>query len=214
MKLASTVVAGFAALVLCAGIAAAAPPPDEHGGPDRPAGHEEWQKKACTEPLARMKSHLEELKVRLSLTDAQRPLWDKWSAAVEESHAKAEAECLKDVAAPPKAPPTIVERLAKMQERLAGEAARLQASQPALAALYQALTPEQRDSFEHGVMMGHGGPGGGFGHHGHGWGEERDGHRHHHHCHHGHHGHHGHDGHDGWGHDGWGDKRHGDDGRE
>lgn len=179
MKPASIIVGGLAALAFCATVAlAVAAPPD-----DQTAAREHWRKHACTEPFAKLSGRLGYLEVKLDLTAAQRPLWDKWRAAVADGAGKVEAVCLKGAAAAPEAHPTIVERLAHTQERVAAEAAGLQAAQPSLAALYQALTPEQRELFEHGLRMGHGG-------HGHpGWGGGR---------------HRGHEGHDDKGHDGEG----------
>lgn len=194
LKLASIMVAGFAALALCANIAVAAaapaPAPDEHKGADKSAAHEQWHKQRCAEGVAVMSAHMDYLKAKLDLTAAQRPLWDKWWAVVSDGVAKARAACEKEAAAAPAARPTIVERLAQLQERLAARAANLQAEQPSLAALYEALTPEQRETLERGLAMGmeHGG----HGHHGH----------HGHHCHHGHHGDHG------WGHERHGEHEH------
>lgn len=177
MKSANILAGGLAALALCASVAIAiAAPPD-----DQAAATEHWRKQACTEPFARLSGRLAYLEVKLNLTAAQRPLWDKWRAAVADGAGKVQADCLKPVAGPAEAHPTIVERLAHLQERLAAQAAGLQAAQPSLAALYQALTPEQRELFEHGMRMGHG-------RHGHpGWGGGRHG------------GYEGHDRHDGGG---------------
>jgi len=166
LKIGSIMVAGFAALALCASVAVAVAAPDEPAGADRPGAHEQWRRHACIEPFARLNGRLGYLEVKLSLTGAQRPLWDTWRAAVADGAGKVQAVCLKGAAAPD-AHPTIVERLAHVQEKLATEAAGLQGAQPSLAALYQALTPEQRELFEHGLKMGHGR------HHHH--------HRHHHH---------------------------------
>jgi hypothetical protein len=184
-------VAGFAALALCASVANAIAAPDEHAGADRPGAHEHWRRHSCIEPFARLNGRLGYLEIKLSLTAAQRPLWDTWRAAVADGAGKVQDVCLKG-AATPDAHPTIVERLAHIQEKLATEAAGLQAAQPSLAALYEALTTEQRELFERGLKIGHG-------HHRHHRDRDRD--------------RHGKD--DGHSDDGHGDGRHhGDHGRE
>jgi len=103
----------------------------------------DWHKAMCVDHNARVVGHLAFLEVKLELTDAQRPLWDKWSTAVRGGIDKERAACLKETAEPDDTP-TIVERTAQFQEFLATKAESIKAAQPALEALYQALTPEQK----------------------------------------------------------------------
>jgi hypothetical protein len=166
-------IAGIAALVLGAGVALADPDTADHA-----AMHRHWRQIACTEHFARLSARLAYLEVKLDLTAEQRPLWDKWRAAAADGAGKVRQACLDSVPATD-AKPTIVDRLAHLQARLSTAAAALQTAQPSLAALYQSLTPEQREQFEHVLRMGrHHGHHGGWGHHG--WdhhGGDRDRHR-------------------------------------
>jgi hypothetical protein len=140
LKLASIIVAGFTALALYGTVAVANAAPTQD---------------VCTEQFARLSGRLAYLEVKLDLTAEQHPLWDTWRAAVADGAGKVRAVCLQRVPNPD-GRPTIIERLAHIQERLATGAAALQAAQPSLAALYQSLTPEQREMFEHGMRMEHG----------------------------------------------------------
>lgn len=160
------IIAGIATLVLGAGIAVAEP-----GAPDRAGMDQHWRQHACTERYARLSARLAYLEVELDLTAEQRPLWDTWRAAVADGAGKVRTVCVGNVPAPD-AKPTIVDRLAHLQERLATEAAAIQAAQPSLVALYQSLTPDQRDTVEHVLKMGHRHPGGW---HHHGFGPGRPG---------------------------------------
>lgn len=160
MNRARIAIAALAAVVLGAGIAVADPAASDHA-----AMRQQWRQHACTERFARLSARLAYLEVKLELTAEQRPLWDKWRASVADGAGKVRTVCVGSVPAPD-AKPTIVDRLAHLQERLATEAAALQAAQPSLVAVYQALTPEQRELFEHVLKMGHHHHHGGWHHHG------------------------------------------------
>lgn len=97
----------------------------------------------CIEHYARAVGHLAYLDARLELTSAQQPLWDNWSQAVTAGAEKTRDVC-RQGAASAGTPRTAVERSAHYQQVLATKADGLKAAQPALEALYQALTPEQR----------------------------------------------------------------------
>jgi hypothetical protein len=132
--IASAIVAGL-------GLSAALAQSSGQSDTVQPAG--DWRKAMCVDPSARVVGRLAFLEVKLELSDAQRPLWDKWNTAVRSGIDKERTACLKDVAEPDDTP-TIVERTAHFQEFLAAKAESLKAAQPALEALYQALTPEQK----------------------------------------------------------------------
>ena len=107
----------------------------------QPAG--DWGKEMCMEPNALVVGHLAYMEIKLELTAAQRPLWDKWRQAVLAGAKKERAVCLQDVASA-NGNPTIVERSARSARALAAQSESLKAAQPALEALYEALTPEQK----------------------------------------------------------------------
>jgi len=83
---------------------------------------------------------------KLDLTAAQRPLWDKVESAAQSEEQKERQLCaaLKGSAAP-----TAVERLDRMQQFLAARLAGVEAAKPAVAALYEALSPAQRAILDH-----------------------------------------------------------------
>lgn len=111
-------------------------------GTVEPAG--DWRKAFCIEHDARIAGRLAYLEVRLELTEAQRPLWDKWRDAVKAGSEQERAACLQD-AKTQEEMPSIVDRLSRLERILGARAEALKSAQPALQALYQALTPDQQD---------------------------------------------------------------------
>jgi len=118
--------------------------PAEHHAVDRAA----WHKKVCGELYAHQAAHLAYLEAKLDLTEAQRPLWTKWKQAHLDAAAKHRSACLE---AGPKGDtrPTALEREALIEKILTAKLQTLQATRPALVALYDALTPEQKAVFDH-----------------------------------------------------------------
>lgn len=103
----------------------------------------EWHKGMCTDRYAHEAGRLAYLQARLNLTEQQIPAWVKWAQIETRSAEKDRDSCL---AMTPKAEgkPTIVDREAEMEKHLSMRLENLQASHPALQALYDVLTPEQR----------------------------------------------------------------------
>lgn len=163
-KLLST--AAFA--VFCAGsaLAQSAPPPADGGS------HRHWMEahngdrtqfhaRMCNGLYAHHVGMVAELGARLDLTESQRPAFERWKSVVLDGAKSHETECLahhRDM----DHPPTVLEREAHMRERLKDRLAQMDAQQPALTALYNALTPQQQRELDH---MGHGGMHEGFGMH-------------------------------------------------
>ena len=111
-------------------------------------------KDKCIEHFARSAGHLAYLEARLQLTANQQPQWDKWRQAVASGAEKERTDCL---ATMPERP-TALDRDSRKETMLATKVATLQAARPALEALYQSLTPEQRLVFDrpmHGEHEGH-----------------------------------------------------------
>jgi hypothetical protein len=100
----------------------------------------------CIDRLAHRAGFRAYLGVRLNLTAAQRPLWDKLQAVAENEEQQERQICdhLKSGEAA-----TILDRMDARQQLLAARAAGLQAAKEPLAALYKALTPEQRAFLDH-----------------------------------------------------------------
>jgi hypothetical protein len=143
---------------LTAAAALAQPPAPDAGGrhrPDPAARHAEM----CSDHLARESGRLAYLEAKLELTEAQKPLFGKWRQALLDSAAKHKAACL---ASPAGAGwgGSILDRQAEEEQTLSLKLQSLQASHSALKALYEGLTPAQRqvlDRPEHG-HEGHQGP--------------------------------------------------------
>jgi hypothetical protein len=94
----------------------------------------------CIDRLAWRAARRAYVETKLDLSAAQRPLWDKVESAAQAEEAKERQLCaaLKGPAA------TFVERMNRMEQFLSARLDGLRAAQPAIAALYEALTPAQR----------------------------------------------------------------------
>ena len=133
------------------GGSAPAPKPYEHHDPVA------RMKAMCIEHFARSAGRLAYLEARLQLTADQQPQWDKWRQAVASGAEKERTDCLADLPAAGQLP-TALDRDIHMEKMMATKVATLQAARPALEALYQSLTPEQRLVFDrpmHGEHEGH-----------------------------------------------------------
>jgi hypothetical protein len=104
----------------------------------------DWHLRACTERYARIAGRLAYLEAKLELMADQHPLWDKWRDAVISGVDQQRALCRQSPFRPG-AHSTIVERQAYFGQITAARAQALQTAQPALEALYKALSPEQRE---------------------------------------------------------------------
>jgi hypothetical protein len=113
----------------------------------------DWHQRACTERYARIAGRLAYLEAKLELTADQNPLWDKWRDAVISGAEQQRALCRQSPFRPG-AHPIIVERQAYVGRITGARAQALQTAQPALEALYQALSPQQRGVLDR-PMSGH-----------------------------------------------------------
>jgi len=148
---------GTAAL-FCAGLAMAQTPDaqhSEHHRPDFAALH----KNMCEDHAAHTAAKLAFVETKLSLTDAQKPLFAKWRQAVMDSATKQKTACLAEAPPKPDAKPTVLEHEQHEEAMLTARLQMLQSTRPALEAFYNSLTDAQKDSLnrmhdEH--MHGHG----------------------------------------------------------
>jgi len=106
-----------------------------------------FPKDMCVERFARSAARLAYLEARLDLTEAQKPLWDKWAGAMANGRAAERESCLAGLPSGGK-PPTALERDDRVEKMLAAKLDTLKTARPALEALYQSLTPEQREVFD------------------------------------------------------------------
>ncbi|MGD0865488.1 MAG: Spy/CpxP family protein refolding chaperone [Rhizomicrobium sp.] len=119
-----------------------------------------WHTQRCGDHYAHAAGRLAFIEAKLNITEAQRPLFDHWRDAVLQNVQSRKSECLAHQFTPGEQH-SILERTAMMQKRLESRLAALQSEQPALAALYQSLAPDQKSQFDqprHGFGRGHGGP--------------------------------------------------------
>ena len=121
-------------------------------GHARLAGHDEAPddahdpKERCEERLAWRAAMRAYTEAKLDLTPEQRPLWDKVESIAQSEQQKERQLC---AALKPRDETTVLDRLDRMQQFLSTRLEALQAAKPAVQALYQALTPEQRAIFDH-----------------------------------------------------------------
>jgi hypothetical protein len=123
----------------------------------------DWHKQMCTDHFARDVGRVAYIEAKLSLTDSQRPLFDGWKQTVLGSAKSREASCLaRQARMDGPHDHSILERQAREEDMLQHRLADLTAEQPSLKALYDSLSPEQKQVLDHGDHMGARGP------HGHG----------------------------------------------
>lgn len=102
----------------------------------------------CLDGLAREAAMRGYVEAKLDLTPAQRPLWQHIAEAAQSAAEAQRSLCEKIPASADVRPPTLPQALAMQQEMLAARLAELQQVQPAVNALYEALSPEQRLSLD------------------------------------------------------------------
>jgi hypothetical protein len=100
----------------------------------------------CEERLAWRAAMRAYTEAKLDLTPEQRPLWDKVASIAQTEQQKERHLCS---SLKPRDETTMLDRLDRMQQFLSTRLEALQAANPAVQALYQALTPEQRAIFDH-----------------------------------------------------------------
>ena len=108
----------------------------------------------CTDMVARQAARFTFTETRLQLTAAQKPLFDRWKAAVEDNQASRQAACAKPRAAGPANRPTLPERNARMEEQLKTRLAALEKTSGPEDALYNSLTADQKKLIERGDHRG------------------------------------------------------------
>jgi hypothetical protein len=141
-----------------------APPPSpagqaEPGGPG--GGHDgrghdggRWAKvspqQACVDRIARRAGFVASIGFKLNLTADQKPLWDKVVATTQAAEGSQRQLC----AALPanvqdRGKLTLIDRMNHRQQVLQAQLQGLQQTEPAVQALYQSLTPDQKAIVDH-----------------------------------------------------------------
>jgi len=114
-----------------------------------------WMKGMCIEHFARSASRLSYLEARLQLTTDQQPLWASWRQAVTSGAEKERDDCLASIPADGQKP-NFLDHESRAEKIMASKLATMQASRPALEALYQSLSTEQRVAFDRPMHRHHG----------------------------------------------------------
>jgi LTXXQ motif family protein len=105
----------------------------------------------CIDRLARRAARRAYVETELDLTPAQRPLWDKLQSIAQGEQQK-ERQLCEHLKAP--GDMTMLDRMDQAQQFLSSRLDALQAAKPAVQALYQSLSPEQREIFDHPFRRG------------------------------------------------------------
>jgi hypothetical protein len=100
----------------------------------------------CVDRVAKRAARRAYVEAKLDLTAEQRPLWDKVQSIAESEQQKERQLCdlLK-----PGAESTVLDRMDRAQQFLSARLDALQSAKPAVQALYQSLTPDQKAIFDH-----------------------------------------------------------------
>jgi hypothetical protein len=100
----------------------------------------------CTDRLAWRAAMRAYAEAKLDLTAEQRPLWDRVQSAAQAEEQKERQLC---ASRKPRDEAKLLDRMDRMQQVLSTRLEALQSAKPAVQALYQALTPEQRTILDH-----------------------------------------------------------------
>ena len=107
-------------------------------------------KERCEERLARRAGFIAYTVAKLNLTAQQKPLWDKLNASMQSAGDKERQLCDKLPAeAGQQGQGTILDRMSRREQFLQARLQAMQQTRPALEALYNALTPEQKGVVDH-----------------------------------------------------------------
>jgi hypothetical protein len=106
----------------------------------------------CEERLARRAGRIAYMAAKLNLTPEQKPLADKLQGLQQAAADKERQLCLSMKPAGDGGQETIVDKVNRREQFLSARLQGLQQMKPALAQLYQALTPEQKAIIDHPFM--------------------------------------------------------------
>ena len=110
-----------------------------------PADMAAHMKRMCEDHYAREVGRMAYLEARLKLTSAEQPLFARWKDASLDIAKRRSADCGQRVAQRDRKELNLVDRMGREEELLKKRIADLDAERPALAALYNALSPDQRE---------------------------------------------------------------------
>ena len=103
-------------------------------------------KQFCEDRYAREVGRMAYLETRLKLTQAEQPLFGRWKEVSLDIAKRRSADCGQQAAKEDRREPSLIDGMAREEDMLKRRIADLDAERPALAALYNALTPDQRET--------------------------------------------------------------------
>jgi hypothetical protein len=103
----------------------------------------------CEERLAWRAGVIAYTVTKLNLTAEQKPLWDKLNGIVQGATERERQLCTSLPSAEQRGEETILDRVSQREQFLSARLQALQQAKPALEALYQALSPDQRAVINH-----------------------------------------------------------------
>jgi len=103
----------------------------------------------CEEHLAKRAGRVAYVVAKLNLTAEQRPLFDKLQGAMQANADKERQLCASLKPIGERGQETVLDRMNRREQFLSDRLAAIQQARPALQALYQALTPEQKAVIDH-----------------------------------------------------------------
>jgi hypothetical protein len=131
-------------------------PAGQRPGMDRPAPNParmaEHLKQMCQDGFAREAGALAYLEARLSLTGNEKPLFERWKNVKLDIARHHTDTCAAREFPRTEKMPTIVDRMARQQDRLKNRLADLDAERPALEAFYNSMSAEQKQEFGRAAM--------------------------------------------------------------
>jgi LTXXQ motif family protein len=113
--------------------------------PGMPGDMAAGMKQMCDDRYAGEVGRMAYLDARLQLSDTERPLFDHWKDVRLASAKQRAVDCNTRIASPDQDHANPVDRMGREEDMLKQRIADLDAERPAFAALYAALTPEQRE---------------------------------------------------------------------
>jgi hypothetical protein len=103
----------------------------------------------CDERLAQRAAMIAYTLTKLNLTAEQKPLWDKLNGIIQAATDRERQLCASLPSADPRGQETILDRVNRREQFLSARLAALQQAKPALEALYQSLSPDQKAIINH-----------------------------------------------------------------
>jgi hypothetical protein len=130
-------------------VAPAQPGAGGHGGQGRHRHMAGTPQQRCEAHIAHATARVGDMGTKLNLTPDQQPLFAKLQSAVQASADKEHQLCAGLPAPGQQAQRTILDRLSQREQFMQARLQAMQQVQPALQALYQALTPAQKAVIDH-----------------------------------------------------------------